>query len=134
MPGVLRQLFYSLKKPAAVKSWTNDLWVYDFRTNQHFTQKTMSMKRPHLDKFVACYMPGNRGARMESERFKVYAYEELMARDKANLDLIWLKDDSLEDAANLPALEIIVSEIMDKLESALSEFTAIVESLEERIG
>ena len=53
-----------------------------------------------------------------------------MVRDKVNLDLIWLKDDSLEDAANLPAPEVIAREIMDNLESALTEFSAIVEALE----
>jgi type I restriction enzyme M protein len=118
------------KRPAGERPWTTNLWVYDFRTNQHFTQKTMSMKRQHLDEFVECYKSGNRGERIESERFKVYPYEELIARDKANLDLIWLKDDSLEDAANLPAPEVIAREIMENLESALSEFTAIVEALE----
>ena len=66
----------------------------------------------------------------ESERFKAYTYEDLMARDKVNLDLIWLKDDSLEDAANLPAPEVIAREIMENLESALTEFSAIVEALE----
>lgn len=53
-----------------------------------------------------------------------------MARDKVNLDLIWLKDDSLEDAVNLPAPEVIAREIMDNLESALTEFSSIVEALE----
>jgi type I restriction enzyme M protein len=55
-----------------------------------------------------------------------------MARDKVNLDLIWLKDDSLEDAANLPAPEDIAREIMENLESALSEISAIVDDLETR--
>jgi len=90
----------------------------------------MSMKRGNLDEFVECYQPRNRGERKETERFKSYTYEELMARDKVNLDLIWLKDNSLEDAANLPAPEVIAREIMENLESALTEFSAIVESLE----
>lgn len=128
--GVKANVLFFDKKPAAQKPWTTNLWVYDFRTNQHFTQKTMSMKRSHLDEFVDAYKPGNRNDRVESERFHVYTYEELMARDKVNLDLIWLKDDSLEDAANLPAPEVIAREIMENLESALSEFSAIVEALE----
>jgi type I restriction enzyme M protein len=128
--GVKANVLFFDKKPAAEKHWTTNLWVYDFRTNQHFTQKTMSMKRSHLDEFVDAYKPGNRNDRVESERFHVYSYEELMARDKVNLDLIWLKDDSLEDAANLPAPEVIAREIMENLESALSEFSSIVEALE----
>lgn len=128
--GVKANVLFFDKKPAAEKPWTTKLWVYDFRTNQHFTQKTMSMKRLHLDEFVECYKSSNREDRVESQRFKFYTYEELIARDKVNLDLIWLKDDSLEDAANLPAPEVIAREIMENLESALSEFTAIVEALE----
>jgi len=128
--GVKANVLFFDKRPAAEKPWTTKLWVYDFRTNQHFTQKTMSMKRGNLDEFVECYQPRNRGERKESERFKSYTYEELMARDKVNLDLIWLKDNSLEDAANLPAPEVIAREIMENLESALTEFSAIVESLE----
>ena len=128
--GVKANVLFFDKKPAAEKPWTTKLWVYDFRTNQHFTQKTMSMKRGNLDEFVECYQPENRGKRTESERFKAYTYEELIARDKVNLDLIWLKDDSLEDAANLPAPEVIAREIMENLESALTEFSAIVEALE----
>ena len=81
---------------------------------------------------MECYKPGNRGERVESERFKSFTYEELIARDKVNLDLIWLKDDSMEDAANLPAPEVIAREIMENLESALSEISAIVESLESK--
>jgi type I restriction enzyme M protein len=88
------------------------------------------MKRGNLDEFVESYQPGNREKRKESERFKSFTYEELVGRDKANLDLIWLKDDSLEDAANLPAPEVIAREIMENLESALTEFSAIVEALE----
>jgi type I restriction enzyme M protein len=128
--GVKANVLFFDKRLAAEKPWTSKLWVYDFRTNQHFTQKTMSMKRGNLDEFVECYQPGNRDERKESERFKAFTYEELMARDKVNLDLIWLKDDSLEDAANLPAPEVIAREIMENLESALTEFSVIVEALE----
>jgi type I restriction enzyme M protein len=129
--GVKANVVFFDKRPAAEKPWTTKLWVYDFRTNQHFTQKERQMKRANLDEFVACYQPGNRAERKESERFKVFTYKELMARDNLNLDLIWLKDDLLEDAANLPAPEVIAREIMDNLESALTEFSSIVEALEE---
>ncbi len=128
--GVKANVLFFDKRPAGEKPWTTKLWVYDFRTNQHFTQKTMPMKRGNLDDFVECYRPGNRSERMESERFKSFTYEELMSRDKVNLDLVWLKDDSLEDAANLPAPEVIAREIMENLESALTEFSAIVDALD----
>ena len=128
--GVKANVVFFDKRPAAEKPWTTKLWVYDFRTNQHFTQKERQMKRVNLDEFVECYQPGNRTERKESERFKAFTYKELVARDKVNLDLIWLKDELLEDAANLPAPEVIAREIMENLESALTEFSAIVEVLE----
>ncbi len=127
--GVKANVLFFDKKPAGDKPWTTKLWVYDFRTNQHFTMKVNPLRREHLDEFVDAYMPGNRGKRKESERFKVFSYKEIIARDKANLDIIWLKDDSLEDAADLPAPEVLAREIMEELEVAIGEFTAIVAAL-----
>lgn len=127
--GVKANVLFFDKKPAGDKPWTTKLWVYDFRTNQHFTMKVSPLRREHLDEFVDAYMPGNRGKRKESERFKAFTYEEILARDKANLDIIWLKDDSLEDAADLPAPEILAREIMEELQVAIGEFTAIVAAL-----
>jgi len=68
---------------------------------------------------------------VEGERWKVYSYDELMERDKANLDILWLKDDSLQDAADLPAPEVLAREIIGELEAALEEFNSIAISLEE---
>ena len=130
--GVKANVLFFDKKPAAEKPWTTKLWIYDFRTNQHFTLKERPMSRKHLDDFVECYKPGKRGERKETEHFKSFTYKELISRDKANLDIIWLKDDSLEDAASLPEPVVIAREIMDNLESALIEFSAIVETLESR--
>jgi type I restriction enzyme M protein len=127
--GVKANVLFFDKKPAGDKPWTTKLWVYDFRTNQHFTMKQNPLRRAHLDEFVDAYMPSNRGKRKESERFKAFTYEEILARDKANLDIIWLKDDSLEDAADLPAPEILAREIMEELQVAIGEFTAIVAAL-----
>lgn len=95
----------------------------------HFTMKQNPLRRSHLDEFVEVYKPGNRGKRKELERFKVFTYEELVARDKANLDLIWLKDDSLEDAADLPAPEVLAREIVEELDVAINEINAIVAAL-----
>jgi len=129
--GVKANVLFFDKRPASDTPWTEKLWVYDFRTNQHFTMKQNPLRRKHLDEFVECYKPGQpRGERVESERFKAFTYEELMARDKANLDLVWLKDDSIEDAADLPAPEVLAREIMEELEVAVGEFAAIAEALD----
>ena len=78
---------------------------------------------------MACYNRQNRHARTESERFKSFTYEELTKRDKANLDIFWLKDDSLEDSANLPEPGVLALEITEDLEAALEQFAAIAEDL-----
>lgn len=107
-------LFFD-KRPARPEApWTSRLWVYDLRTGQHFTLKQNPLRREHLDDFVRCYRPGeSRDARIETERFKPFAYDELAARDKANLDITWLKDPSLEDADSLLPPEVIAQEIVD---------------------
>jgi type I restriction enzyme M protein len=116
--GVKANVLFFDRKPAQEKPWTQKLWIYDLRTNLHFTLKENSLKRADLDDFVACYNPKNRHERTESERFKSFAYEDLLKRDKVNLDIFWLKDDALEESANLPAPEIIAQEIADDLETA----------------
>jgi hypothetical protein len=91
--------------------------------------RALIQKRADLDEFVTCYNPKNRHKRTESERFKPFTYDELTKRDKVNLDIFWLKDDALEESANLPAPEIIAQEISDDLEAALEQFATIAEDL-----
>jgi type I restriction enzyme M protein len=75
------------------------------------------------------YHPGAFAKRKETERFKKFTYAEIVARDKANLDILWLKDDSLEDSENLPAPALLAAEIVESLEAALEEFRAVEEAL-----
>ncbi len=121
---------------ASETPWTKKLWIYDLRTNKHFTLKTNSLKREDLDEFVACYHPKNRHDRKPTwsekkpdGRWRAFPYEELVARDKASLDIFWLKDDSLEDSDNLPDPAIIAAEIVEDLRAALEQFEAIAEDL-----
>lgn len=75
--------------------------------------------------------PTSRHDRKENERFKAFTYEELTKRDKANLDIFWLKDEALEDSANLPAPGIIATDIVADLEAALEQFREIEADLKE---
>ena len=111
------------------KPWTQKLWIYDLRTNLHFTLKENTLKRGDLDDFVACFNRKNRSDRRETERFKSFTYEELTKRDKLNLDIFWLKDEALEESANLPAPEVIAADITADLEAALEQFATIAEDL-----
>jgi type I restriction enzyme M protein len=129
--GVKANALFFDKRPAADRPWTTTLWVYDFRTNRHFTKKESPLLREHLDDFVACYKPGcPHSERIESARFKAFTYDEIVARDKANLDILWLKDELLENAAESPAPDVLAREIIEELEAALEEFVAIADSLE----
>jgi hypothetical protein len=100
------------------------------RTNQHLTLKQNPLRLEHLQDFADCYHPQNRHDRTETDRFKPYTYEKLTQRDKANLDISWLKDESLEDYENLPPPETIAAEITENLEYALEQFSSIQEDLE----
>jgi len=127
--GVKANVLFFDRKPAQEKQWTEKLWIYDLRTNKHFTLKENTLQRKDLDDFVECYNPKNRHNRKETERFKSFAYDDLLKRDKVNLDIFWLKDESLEDSANLPAPGIIAEEIAEDLEAAMEQFAEIAEDL-----
>ena len=127
--GVKANVLFFDRKPPSETPWTQKLWIYDFRTNQSFTLKTRALERADLDDFVACYNPKNRHERTETERFRVFTYDELVARDKASLDIFWLRDESLEDTENLPPPEVIAAEIVEDLEAALAEFAEIAATL-----
>ncbi|MFG1879380.1 hypothetical protein ACGFIV_31555 [Sphaerisporangium sp. NPDC049003] len=110
------------------------MWVYDFRVGEHFTLKTRPMRREHLDDFVAAYLPGRpHSERVESQRFKKFDVDDLLKRDKVNLEITWLKDPTLEDADSLLPPAVIAREIVDDLQSALNEFAAIAEALGEPV-
>ncbi len=128
--GVKANVLFFDRKPASEKPWTEKLWIYDLRTNMHFTLKTDPLKFSDMEDFIQCYNPKNRHSRKGTERFKAFTYDELIQRDKANLDIFWLKDESLEDTDNLPGPDVIASEIVENLESALAMFGNIEEELE----
>ncbi len=127
--GVKANLLFFDRKPASEKPWTKTLWIYDLRTNMHFTLKESPLQRADLDDFVKCYYPANRHKRKETDRFKPFAYDDLVKRDKANLDIFWLKDESLEDSADLPDPDIIAQEIVEDLQAALEQFESIANDL-----
>jgi type I restriction enzyme M protein len=147
--GVKANVLFFDKKPASETPWTRKLWIYDLRTNIHFTLKTNPLKREDLDEFVKCYHPENRHDRKATwfdeaapspqpspargegvnGRWRAYDYEELVNRDKASLDIFWLRDESLSDSDNLPAPEVIAQEIVEDLEAALEQFREIANDL-----
>jgi type I restriction enzyme M protein len=128
-PGVKANVLFFDKRPASETPWTKTFWIYDFRTNQSFTLKERPLKRGHLDDFVKVAKLSRRHERQESERFRSFAYDELVKRDKLNLDIFWLKDNSLEDPDTLPPPAEIAAEIAESLEAALERFRAVAARL-----
>jgi type I restriction enzyme M protein len=134
--GVKANVIFFDNKPAAKTPWTKKLWIYDFRTNVHMTLKTNRLKKSDFEEFIKLYKPDDikkRKATWDDEsgegRWRSYSYDEVIARDKTNLDIFWLKDDALEDTENLPAPEVLAGEIVEQLEAALEEFRSVEEVL-----
>lgn len=127
--GVKANVVFFDAKPKDGQIHTQGIWFYDLRTNKHFTLKTRPLKLDDLQDFISCYNPENRHERVETERFKFFDYESLTARDKASLDIFWLKDDSLDNLDDLPPPDILQQEIIDHLEAALLAFREVSASL-----
>ena len=127
--GVKANVLFFDGKPASETPWTRTLWTYDLRTNKHFTLKTNTLTRADLDDFVRCYNPANRHQRTETGRFRSFPYEDLIKRDKANLDIFWLRDDSLGDSSDLPDPAVLAAEIVEDLQAALDQFAQIAADL-----
>ncbi|MBY0485569.1 MAG: type I restriction-modification system subunit M [Flavobacteriaceae bacterium] len=118
------------------KSKNREIWFYDYRTNVHHTLKKQVLKYENLIPFVECYHAIDKEKINETwseenpkGRFRKYSYDEILARDKTNFDIFWLKDDSYIDLDSLPEPEILAQEIIDSLESALNSFREVVKSL-----
>lgn len=137
-------LFFDARK-ASKEPWTQKVWVYDYRTNVHKTLKTNKLTRADFDEFVELYNSENIKKRVSNwaeereedggpgpdGRWRDYSYDEIIARDKINLDITWLKDDSLEDTENLLPPAQIAGEIVELLTAALEEFKSVEEILSE---
>ena len=138
--GVKANVLFFEKKGASETPWTKQLWIYDLRTNKHFTLKTNPLRRDDLNEFVELYQAGNRRQRQATwstenpdGRWRAYSYAELIARDKTSLDIFWLKDESLADSDNLPPPGVIALEIVEDLQAALAQFQLIASDLGEAV-
>jgi type I restriction enzyme M protein len=127
--GVKANVLFFDRKEASEKPWTQAVWIYDLRTNKHFTLKTNTLTRADLDEFVHSYNPANRHERVETERFRRFSYDDLKKRDKANLDIFWLRDESLGDSSDLPGPAVLAAEIVEDLQAALDQFAQIAADL-----
>ena len=135
-PGVKANVIFFDKKEGRAKAWTDKLWIYDLRTNKHFTLKQKPLARKDFDEFVACYKPGRPHARRQTwseanpqGRWRAFDYKHLKQRDKLSLDIFWIKDDSATDASALPPPDVLAAEIAADLKAAQTVFAGIAKRL-----
>ena len=135
-PGVKANVIFFDKKPASPEMQTKDIWIYDFRTNIHFTLKQHPMSDADLQDFIACYNPENQHERKETwseenpdGRWRKFSVDEILKRDKTSLDIFWIKDKSLADLDNLPDPDVLADDIIENLQSALESFKELKKQL-----
>ncbi|MCG8571667.1 MAG: SAM-dependent methyltransferase, partial [Spirochaetes bacterium] len=131
--GVKANVLFFDNKPASKTAHTKAVWIYDYRTNIHHTLKKKPLKLEDLKEFITLYNPENRHKRKETwspdneeGRWRKFTYEEIIARDKTNLDIFWLKDKSLADLDHLPDPDVLAEEIVENLEAGLESFREII--------
>ncbi|PWD99599.1 class I SAM-dependent DNA methyltransferase [Marinilabilia rubra] len=131
--GVKANVLFFENRPASKEAQTREVWFYDYRTNVHHTLKKKPMTSADLEEFVKLYNPENRHKRSETwseenpnGRWRKFTYNEILARDKTNLDIFWLKDKSLSDLDNLPDPDVLANEIIESIESGLNSFKEIM--------
>lgn len=134
--GVKANVIFFDLKPASKEPWTKNVWVYDYRTNVHKTLKQNKLAKSDFEEFIKLYNPNELSKRKETwneetgeGRWRKYSYDEIISRDKVNLDIFWLRDESLEDTENLPPPDVLAAEIVEQLEAALEEFRSVEEVL-----
>ena len=135
-PGVKSNVLFFERKEISKDIGTDNIWFYDYRTNVHPTPKKNPLTYNDLKDFVDCYKVGQLDSREETwseetpeGRWRKYTYEDIVSRDKTNLDIFWLRDASLIDLENLPEPEVLLNEIIENIESALASFRTIKGSL-----
>ena len=122
-PGVKANVLFFDKYEALAKGLrTSKVWVYDLRTNVSLSLVSNPLSAEHLADFEQCFCAGDFAKRVESERFRAFGAEEILARNKANLDIFWLKDESLDAVESLPTPSQIATLIKEDLECAIREF------------
>lgn len=126
-------LFFTKGQP------TREVWFYDYRTDIKHTLATNKLERHHLDDFVACYHAANLAERKETfdaennpqGRWRKYAVEDILSRDKTSLDITWLKQGGEEDDRSLAELMADIKDKSDTIANAVAELQKLLANIEE---
>lgn len=111
---------------------TTETWIYDARANvPGITKKDRPLTAAHFTEFEACYGadPNGMSTRTEGERFRCFSLEAIKERGY-KLDINWIKDDSLDDADELPEPSVLATEAITELEAVVDDLREIVALIE----
>jgi len=123
-------LFFTKGKP------TKEIWFYDYRTDIKHSLVVNKLQRHHLDDFVMCY---NASPRMETfneeanpaGRWRKYMIDDILARDKTNLDITWIKARGEEEEYTLQELIENISTQSDVISKAVAELQKLMVGIKE---
>ena len=132
-PGVKTNVLF-FQRGMMEKGNTESVWVYDLRTNMPSFGKRTPLTRGHFKEFIVAYGddPNGKAQRVdqgEEGRFRCFT-REVIAQRGDNLDVSWLRDESLQSAEDLPEPEVIALKIIERLETAMEEMGALKDLLE----
>jgi len=115
------------------KGNTQEVWIYDMRSNIPPFGKRTPLTREHFKAFEDAFGadPHGKGPRQDEGtmgRFRRFTRADVQARGD-NLDINWLKNDFHDGRQEHLSPEIIAKQIHEQLELALAEIAAITEEL-----
>jgi type I restriction enzyme M protein len=131
--GVKTNVLFFTRGTAANKNQdencTQNIWVYDLRTNMPSFGKRTPFSASHLEPFEVCYAENPRIDQGENGRWRCFSREYVRDTKGDSLDISWLKDENSVDAANLPEPEELAAEALIELESAMTGLQGLIEAL-----
>ena len=115
---------------------TKDIWFYDYRTDVKHTLATNKLQRHHLDDFVACYTANPRVETYNKDtardgRWRKYAIEDIIARDKTSLDITWIKAGGEEEQFTLDELMTNIKTQASNISKAVAELQKLMDGIKE---
>lgn len=129
-PGVKANVIFFDKLVPGKSRHRQELWIYDLRTNMNFTLRENPITDNDLTDFIQSCRPEDRSKRIETNRFKRFAYHELLAREKVSFDVFWLKEDSDRTNRTTETPKGLARAIVSDLEEAMLAFGDVERELE----
>jgi len=128
-PGVKANVLFFDKKSATNTPATKEVWIYDLRSDRSFSLRQNPIRPEDLTDFVRCYCADDATRRKETAHFRRFTYSEIIARDKANLDIQWQEEIINTTQSETP--QALMKEILKDLKEAMKEFAEAESELQD---